>query len=110
MKSFFYIVITGFVMMLAFWAYQQNYQTQAVLKETRALQNEIGGLRERLSVLRAEWAYLNRPDRLRELADMNFARLQLFPLSPEQFAEVDDVIYPLTKEALLARDLAEAAE
>lgn len=110
MKSFFYIVITGFVMMLAFWAYQQNYQTQAVLKETRTLQNEIGGLRERLSVLRAEWAYLNRPDRLRDLADMNFARLQLFPLSPEQFAEIGDVAYPLTREAHLDGDLAGVAE
>ena len=110
MKSFAYIVITALVMGLAFWAYQQNYQTQAVLKETRALQNEIGGLRERLSVLRAEWAYLNRPDRLRELADMNFTRLQLFPLAPEQFAEISEIAYPLTKEARLAGTAQDVSE
>lgn len=80
---------------LAFWAYHQNYQTQAVMKETRALQSEIGALRERLSVLRAEWAYLNRPDRLRDLADLNFDRLKLFPLSPEQFATADQIARPL---------------
>lgn len=96
MKSLIYVAITSMVMGLAFWAYQQNYRTQAVLKETRSLQNEIAGLRERLSVLRAEWAYLNRPDRLRDLADLNFDRLQLLPLAPEQFGQIGEVSFPLS--------------
>ena len=45
-------------------------------------------------MLKAEWAYLNRPDRLRELAEMNFADLQLLPLLPEHFADVELVAYP----------------
>ena len=46
---------------LALWAYQENYRTQQVVKETQSLQREIGMAQVRLAVLNAEWAYLNRP-------------------------------------------------
>ena len=57
------------VMALAFWAYRENYRTQAEIAAVKGLQSEIRQLKESLSVLNAEWAYLNRPDRLRELAE-----------------------------------------
>lgn len=94
MKTLLHVAIALCVMGLAFWAYQQNYATQTALKETQAVREEIARLRERLTVLRAEWAYLNRPDRLRDLANLNYDRLQLFPLAPEQFGRVDEVAYP----------------
>ena len=94
MRAFFYIFTTACVISLAFWAYRENYLTQASLSQTRELRQEIRLNHERLSILRAEWAYLNRPDRLRDLAEINFDRLGLLPLRPEQFGHVDQVSYP----------------
>lgn len=94
MRSFFYVISALAVIGLAFWAYQENYKTQRAIKEVSQLQRQIGAARERLSVLRAEWAYLNRPDRLRELSEINYDRLGLLPLSPEQFGRIDQVVFP----------------
>ena len=94
MRSIFYVVTTLIVMGLAFWAYRQNYETQDAMRSAAAVRADIAKLRETLGVLRAEWAYLNRPDRLRELADLNFDRLGLLALTPEQFGNADQVAYP----------------
>lgn len=94
MRGVLYVVTALGVLALAFWAYRENYATQQVLSETHRLQREIGEAQVTLSVLRAEWAYLNRPDRLMELAEINFTRLGLLPLRPDQFGRVDEVAYP----------------
>ncbi|MDA7427495.1 cell division protein FtsL [Primorskyibacter aestuariivivens] len=94
MKFFLYLVTATMLIGLAFWAYHENYKTQQAIEETEQLQREIGAARERLSVLRAEWAYLNRPDRLRDLAELNFTRLGLLPLRPDHFGRVDQVAFP----------------
>ena len=83
------------VMGLGFWSYQENYKTRDAIAEVRQLHRDIGAAHERLSRLRAEWAYLNRPDRLRDLADLNYERLGLLPLTPEAYGDVSQVIYPL---------------
>lgn len=100
MRTLLYAVTALAVFGLAFWAYRENYATQQVLKETRQLQREIGEAQVRLGVLRAEWAYLNRPDRLIELAELNFDRLGLLPLRPDQFGRVDEVAYPRMEDDL----------
>ncbi|WP_417269527.1 cell division protein FtsL [Celeribacter sp.] len=97
----FYIIISGLVVMgLAFWAYNENYRTQQVLREVSSLQRQIGHQREELAVLKAEWAYLNRPERLRDLASINFDRLGLLPFMPEQFGRVDQVSFPQDNDVL----------
>lgn len=94
------IILGAMVLGLAFWAYQENYRTRQSLAEVRQLHSEIGRLNERISVLRAEWAYLNRPERLRELAELNFERLGLLPMAPEHFGSGDQISYPPDPEPL----------
>ena len=96
MKALLHILAALAMLGLGFWAYQENYKTQRALREVRTLHAEIGAAHSRLNVLNAEWAYLNRPDRLRDLAAINFERLGLLPLMPEAFDRVDNVAYPPT--------------
>lgn len=94
MRSIVYVLTALAVFGMAFWAYRENYVTQQVLKDSKGLHRQIGAAQVRLSVLRAEWAYLNRPDRLMELSEINFDRLGLLPLRPDQFGRIDEVSYP----------------
>lgn len=93
------LYLTSFMALigLAFWAYQENYRTQAAGKEVRQLHRDIGLAHARLQVLNAEWAYLNRPDRLRDLAELNFDRLELLPLMPEAFGRVEEIDFPRSR-------------
>lgn len=94
MRGLSFVLAALAVIGLAFWAYQENYKTQAAIAEVRDLHSAIGAAHERLNILRAEWAYLNRPDRLSDLADLNFDRLGLLPLMPGSFGQVDQIAYP----------------
>ena len=94
MRPVIYILSFLALIALGFWAYRENYATQAALKEVDALRGEIASLREGLAVQRADWAYLNRPDRLRQLVDANFDRLGLMPMEPSQFGTAAAIAYP----------------
>lgn len=107
MRGFLTILAALAVIALGYWAYYQNIQTQQAIRAVERLQRDIVEERERLAVLRAEWAYLNRPDRLRELVDLNFERLNLLPMTPGQFAVMDEVIWrpePRPEPAATERD------
>ena len=82
------------VMGLAFWAYRENYRTQEALSEISQIRRDIALMREELGKLNDEWAYLNRPVRLRELVDLNFDRLQLVPMQVDQTVDLKNIDYP----------------
>lgn len=94
MRPLLYLCSAMIVMALAFWAYRENYATQKALRDLASLQDQIAGLREDIAMQRAEWAYLNRPARLKELATVNFDRLMLLPLEPQQLTDGKSVVYP----------------
>ena len=92
-------------MALAFWAYRENYATQTQLKQMAKVQDEIAALRDEIAMQKAEWAYLNRPTRLRDLAAMNFDRLGLMPMTPLQLATVADVTMPVAEPVLITGEV-----
>jgi hypothetical protein len=89
------------VVVWATWAYRVNYATQEALNRVADLRGDIAREREALAVLNAEWAYLNRPDRLRALVDANAEVLGLGELTPEQFGEAAMIAFPPEPDDLL---------
>lgn len=94
MKSLLGILATLGVIALGYWAYSENYATQSAMKERRELEREIADAQDKLHILEDEWAYLNRPDRLKQLVEMNYDRLALIPMSPDSFGRFDQVSFP----------------
>ncbi|MEO0370482.1 MAG: cell division protein FtsL [Pseudomonadota bacterium] len=107
MRTIFYALTVAIVISMAFWAYHENYQTQEAQARTERLQNDIAGARERLRMLRAEWAYLNRPDRLRDLAEINYKSLELMEIRPHQFGRVGEVTMPVEELEIIELPLEE---
>jgi hypothetical protein len=70
---------------LATGVYLVKYSVQDVQRELAALKTNLATEKESLHLLSAEWAYLNRPDRLRQLADRH---LDLVPLDSRQIDRV----------------------
>ena len=108
MRSLLLIVGVFMVMLFATWAYRVNNDTRDAMGRVASLQREIRSERETIAVLEAEWAYLNRPDRLLALSEEHFTELRLMPLHPDHFSDPMKVAYPTPEDPLLA-ELIEAA-
>jgi hypothetical protein len=78
--------------------YQTIYDSEQIVK-TRHL---IGKERDAVNVLRAEYAFLTRPDRLQALADK---QLDSQPLSLHQIVSAADLPWPQPKIDAIARKL-----
>lgn len=94
MRWLLYLSAAVLVGVCATWAYRVNYATQEASNRVADLRGRIAAEREALSVLHAEWAYLNRPDRLAALVKGPGAALGLAPLAPEQFGETAMAPFP----------------
>jgi hypothetical protein len=92
------------VVVSATWAYRVNYATQEAMARLDGLRQEIAREREAIAVLKAEWAYLNRPDRLQALVAANAGELGLDELTPEQFGEASMVAFPPEPEEVAGDD------
>ena len=71
----------------AVWAYQMNYDTRAKKKQIVNINKKISYTLNRIELLKAEWAFLNSPDRLSKLVDENFKVLGLIPITKNKIFE-----------------------
>lgn len=94
MRGALYLVGVALIVAMAFWSYRMNYETQDRVDVVRQLQRDIVREREAITVLQAEWAYLNAPGRLARLADEHRGELGLGPMTPEIFAHIGEVGEP----------------
>lgn len=95
-----YIVGLCLVVASAAWSYRITYHTQEVLDGVADLRRDIRREHEALSVLQADWAWLNRPARLEKLVRAHNDSLGLGAFQPEQFADLSEVPLPPVDDGL----------
>jgi len=71
-------------------AFVIKYQVRELEDKLASLETELTQSQETIHVLKAEWSYLNRPERLTELAQRY---LDLVPMGPSQMTSLVDVPY-----------------
>lgn len=61
----------------AFGLYMVKFSVENLQREVKSVEQQLAHEKESLHLLNAEWAYLNRPERLRGLADQHLALVPL---------------------------------
>lgn len=69
MRRFLHLVAILALIGSALYAYRVKYDTIYLTEQAAKLKNQISRERESIAILRAEWQFLNKPDRLQALAD-----------------------------------------
>lgn len=88
MIRFLHIIALSGLIASALYAYSIKYDTLYQAEQVAKLKSKLQKERDAIAVLRAEWQYLNRPDRLQAAADQH---LDLQALSPAQLARFSDL-------------------
>ena len=78
-----------------------KYRVQSLEAELQNLNRDIAKDRELIHVLKAEWSYLNEPDRLRALAGKH---LDMMPIQSEQVFESDRLDAKIFNRSVLESD------
>ena len=73
--------------------YQLKYEVAELEAEHAVLTKELAAEREAVHVLEAEWAFLERPERLAKLAS---AHLDLVPLGADKIMRISDLPWAAT--------------
>jgi cell division protein FtsL len=83
-----HIVAIGALVSSALYAYTIKYETTLQAEQLQKLKAKAQRERDAIAVLKAEWQFLNRPERLQALADKH---LDLQPLKTTQIVRLSDI-------------------
>jgi cell division protein FtsL len=79
-----------FLVVGAFGLYMVKYKVQAVKAQVASTEHQLNDETRNLQVLQAEWTFLNRPERLKQLAERY---LDVKPMRGQQLAEFSSIPY-----------------
>jgi hypothetical protein len=79
-----------FLVIGAFGLYMVKYKVQAVKTQVIATERQLNNETRNLQVLQAEWTFLNRPERLKLLAEKY---LDVKPMRGQQLVEFSNIPY-----------------
>lgn len=71
--------------------YALKFQSEGIASRKLALESEIADQQDRLSLLRADWAYVNQPGYLEPIIDRHAENLGLAVIGASQFKSIDDL-------------------
>jgi cell division protein FtsL len=91
MIRFINLLLVVAVIALSVGLYDIKYRAETADRAAERLEAQIAAEQDAIRVLRAEWSYLNQPERLQELA-ARYTELQ--PLTASQIGEFEDVPMP----------------
>ena len=83
-----HVVAIGALVSSALYAYTIKYDTTLEAEQLQKIKMKIHRERDAIAVLKAEWQYLNRPDRVQALADRH---LDLQAFSVTQVVRASDI-------------------
>ncbi|MGX1785699.1 cell division protein FtsL [Bosea sp. NPDC055332] len=83
-----HVIAIGALVSSALYAYSIKYETTLQAEQLQKLKAKAQREREAIAVLKAEWQFLNRPERLQALADKH---LDLQPLTTAQIVRLSDI-------------------
>jgi len=86
------------IVLAAFGLYRVKYEVKNIKSQIAATQQQLESQRELLHVVAAEWAYLNRPDRLQMLSAKYLSSASL---TVDQIADLQAIPFPSTATASL---------
>ena len=74
---------------LLVWVYALKYSVEDVAAEKASMQRQIERQTADLSLLKADWAFLNQPANVAPIVTRHLAELNLQPLAQDQFGNYD---------------------